>query len=1000
MIRLAQYVYFYLSFRPWEIAQSELFRSICSFPSVAWVRSACFGVRSYMSCALRVRGGGCGGSKPEAATELNPASPLAKEANVPTPQPQVQPAVKTADLVVDVAAPAPAPVHGLGALKAPPSKDLRASNTSLSSDTSIAAGMAAVRFANKLKARAAATRKRKKAVFDGGMMWHEDPTNPEVLEMVARARRESLQDTLVDSKMPEERQALVKAALPSIALLPERLQMVLLRSLQEKHAICRAGKTLITRSHLLDTCYIILSGQFVMHSTAIDPSQSFPVKTFTEGMVIGEGALKATIRSPFSIRCLEQAEVFSIAGRVYRAIVDHTVEAQQHMGDDDLATFLRSLPCCKGVPADAISEIASKAQLAVCEDREALAEVLEKGNSSGSIFILKAGACAITLQRAEEDESKRLSSHSDGNTKVVMMPGDVLGQQALDAFAVVSRFAARKRSMSIFAMASVENADTLTSQLGSSSKADSAKVAVVEITREQLRDGNFPFSIVREAERCFARKILQSMEIFHDFSFDDIDAALNGARWEEFTSGKAVIEQGTTGDTPLYIIMRGTARIWRPQDGSDEGETITNLAVGEHFGAAGMLTPGEPRGASTTALTALECLAFSTGAFGAQSEHVKHVLTRALAHEQWVLTNRNTVNWDDLRMGAVLGQGAFGRVKLVEHTKTNETYALKCLRKTQVAKTGQQGHVISECKLLEMCSHPFINRLVAAYQDTENLYMVLEIVLGGELYALHAKSGSFSTSQGQFYTACTVLAIGYLNSLDIVYRDIKLENLMVDASGYLKLVDFGFAKAIDTESGHRAFTFCGTPDYMAPEVVQFTGHLLPCDYWSIGVLVFEMLVGTTPFDAERPRDIFKSILDFAFTGSPAPSFPFFFNMKAKDFVYKCLVGDPGARMNPSQMMAHPFLQDFDRLQLERREVEPPHKPVIKQKDDTSNFNTDEVEESGSEDEDDDDEPISKDMLRRLKEPETFPVFDHLGSFAKVRMADREGADDDDEEDDD
>jgi len=368
-----------------------------------------------------------------------------------------------------------------------------------------------------------------------------------------------------------------------------------------------------------------------------------------------------------------------------------------------------------------------------------------------------------------------------------------------------------------------------------------------------------------------------------------------------------------------------------------------------------------------------------------------------------VLANRNTVNWDDLRMGAVLGQGAFGRVKLVEHAKTHETYALKCLRKAQVVKTGQLHHVISECKLLEMCSHPFVNRLVAAYQDTENLYMVLEIVLGGELYNLHAKTGSFGTGQGQFYTACVALAIGYLNSLDIVYRDIKLENLMVDASGYLKLVDFGFAKALDTESGHRAFTFCGTPDYMAPEVIQFTGHLLPADYWSIGVLVFEMLVGSTPFDAERPRDIYKAILDFAFTGTPAPSFPFFFNSKAKDFIFKCLVGDPLQRMNPSQMMAHPFLEHLDRLQLERREVEPPHKPVIKDLSDTSNFNTDEVEESDSdeeEDDDDDESPIDKATLRRLKEPETFPAFDHLGSFKEVRMPNRERADGDGDDDDD
>ena len=126
-----------------------------------------------------------------------------------------------------------------------------------------------------------------------------------------------------------------------------------------------------------------------------------------------------------------------------------------------------------------------------------------------------------------------------------------------------------------------------------------------------------------------------------------------------------------------------------------------------------------------------------------------------------------------------------------------------------ILKSDQLEHVTSECQLLETCNHAFVLKLVAAYQDAEALYMALELVLGGELYNLLRSSGKFPAEQARFYTSCVAAAIGYLNTMNIVYRDIKPENLLLDKEGYVKVVDLGFAKVVD----YRAYTFCGTPEY-------------------------------------------------------------------------------------------------------------------------------------------------------------------------------------------
>ena len=158
----------------------------------------------------------------------------------------------------------------------------------------------------------------------------------------------------------------------------------------------------------------------------------------------------------------------------------------------------------------------------------------------------------------------------------------------------------------------------------------------------------------------------------------------------------------------------------------------------------------------------------------------------------------------------------------MQEAKTNATYALKSMRKQKVVDMGQVEHIIGECKILAECEHPFIVQMIRVYEDDNYLHLLLELTLGGELFTVlrGTSSGAFPERRVQFYSAMIVLIFEYLHDKRMIYRDLKPENLLFDADGYLKMVDFGFAKRID----ERTWTVCGTPEYMAPEIILNKGH--------------------------------------------------------------------------------------------------------------------------------------------------------------------------------
>lgn len=268
-----------------------------------------------------------------------------------------------------------------------------------------------------------------------------------------------------------------------------------------------------------------------------------------------------------------------------------------------------------------------------------------------------------------------------------------------------------------------------------------------------------------------------------------------------------------------------------------------------------------------------------------------------------------------------LGTGSFGRVRLVKHKTTGKFYAMKMLWKSVVIQLKQVQHILNENSVLDEINHPFLVNLVSHFQDKDRLYLVLELVEGGELFYYLRKAGRFSTSQAKFFAAEVILAMEYMHSLDIVYRDLKPENILLDTDGHVKVTDFGFAKRVKD----KTWTFCGTPEYVAPEIILTKGHGKPVDWWAIGVLIYEMLAGYTPFYDDDPLKLYEKIV------YGKVLFPEGFDPDAKDLIRRLLTADLTKRIGNlkagvAEIKRHRWFRDINWDAFARRQVKPPFKP--------------------------------------------------------------------------
>jgi len=366
------------------------------------------------------------------------------------------------------------------------------------------------------------------------------------------------------------------------------------------------------------------------------------------------------------------------------------------------------------------------------------------------------------------------------------------------------------------------------------------------------------------------------------------------------------------------------------------------------------------------------------------SENEQDLIRQEVLHKEaeQLRTRRKRIGVFDFDSIAIIGRGAFGEVRVVRHRETGEILAMKKMNKTEMVYKNQVQHVRAERDVLARADNPWIVELKYSFQDEKHLYLVMEYLSGGDLMTLLMRKDILTESEARYYTAQMIASVESVHRMNYIHRDLKPDNILLDREGKIKLSDFGLCKHAELtstvhpydnirtdESRPRgmmekkqeykrnrqlAFSTVGTPDYIAPEVFARTGYDEAVDWWSVGVILFEMLVGYPPFFADDPSSTCQKILHWRKTFSIPKEAKL--SPAASDIIRR-LIADPQDRLGRNgvqEIKSHPFFYGLDWASL--RAIDPPYRPEVKSEIDTSNF--DKFEEK---------EPFYPEQSRRKKQ---------------------------------
>jgi len=306
-------------------------------------------------------------------------------------------------------------------------------------------------------------------------------------------------------------------------------------------------------------------------------------------------------------------------------------------------------------------------------------------------------------------------------------------------------------------------------------------------------------------------------------------------------------------------------------------------------------------------------------------------------HRPMTIRQDSSMGLDSFHFVAVLGRGHFGKVILARYRNTGEYFAIKALKKGDIIARDEVESLLAEKRIFEVANsmrHPFLVNLFACFQTKSHVCFVMEYAAGGDLM-MHIHADVFTEPRTVFYTGCVVLGLQYLHENKIIYRDLKLDNLLLDTEGYVKIADFGLCKE-GMGYGDRTGTFCGTPEFLAPEVLTETSYTRAVDWWGLGVLIFEMLVGESPFPGDDEEEVFDSIVN------DEVRYPRFLSLEAIAIMRRLLRKNPERRLGASERDAEDvkkqaFFRNVNWEDLLMRRVPPPFVPTISGFEDVSNF---------------------------------------------------------------
>ncbi|XP_042200411.1 cGMP-dependent protein kinase 1-like [Callorhinchus milii] len=438
-------------------------------------------------------------------------------------------------------------------------------------------------------------------------------------------------------------------------------------------------------------------------------------------------------------------------------------------------------------------------------------------------------------------------------------------------------------------------------------------------------------------------QFLRSVPSLQDLQEDIISKLADVLEETHYENDEYIIRQGAHGDT-FFIISKGKVTVTRQDPGNEEPIFLSALSRGDWFGEKA-LQGEDVRTTNVIAAEDVTCLVIDRESFrqliGGLGDVSSKEFESAELQAKFEAEAEFFAGLDqkDFKIVETLGVGGFGRVELVQlRSEESRTFAMKILRKRHIVDTHQQEHIRSEKMIMQEAHSAFIVRLYRTFQDSQYLYMLMEACLGGELWTVLRDRESFDDATTRFYTACVVEAFAYLHHREIIYRDLKPENIILDHRGYAKLVDFGFAKKIGF--GKKTWTFCGTPEYVAPEIILNKGHDVSADYWSLGILMYELLIGSPPFSGSDPMNTYNIIL----RGIDMIEFPKRISKNAGHLIKRLCRDNPSERLGNQKngvkdIQKHKWFEGFNFEGLKNTTLTPPIIPAVSGPLDTSNFDS-------------------------------------------------------------
>ncbi|GJQ70115.1 hypothetical protein Trydic_g22586 [Trypoxylus dichotomus] len=453
-------------------------------------------------------------------------------------------------------------------------------------------------------------------------------------------------------------------------------------------------------------------------------------------------------------------------------------------------------------------------------------------------------------------------------------------------------------------------------------------------------------SAIQDFEQTLS--FLRNVPLVNNLNDESLTKIANILKKEFFKTSTIIIQEGHPGDK-FYIIRAGCVTVTKTNEGK-----VSELGKGAFFGERALLKDDVRQATVLANAPGVECLTLTREEFKKHfndnillpDSQQRHSLRKPKRDQEEKEKPRPTNEYSDIILSelekkATLGVGGFGRVELVQHKHNSKlTFALKYLKKIDMVQQDQVTHVFNERDIQIACDSVFIARLYKTFQDNKYLYFLMESCLGGDLwtYLQKRKGRMVPETHARFYAGCVLEAFAYLHERNYIYRDLKPENLLIDIKGYIKLTDFGFAKSLKDIT--KTYTFAGTPEYVAPEIIYNKGHDKSVDYWAFGILIFELLVGKTPFRTDDHTNMmtYNRIL----RGINSISFPSHVTNSAKHLIQKLCRPVPtdrlGCQKNGIQdIRNHNFFHGFEWEKLRIQTIKPPFVPKLSSNIDTKHF---------------------------------------------------------------